>query len=234
MNSNSKSKPETGDINSGWLELYAAATDGVPTWSESPPPFLDKLKPFILPKTKLLETCAGDGRITEALVEWGMDVTALDLSPAALQQLRNNFDRRGLAQPLTVRGSATDIPLGDEQFDAMICVNGFCQLDRPRLAMEEAARVLRPGGRFCLDVFTPKDGKFGVGEQIAAQDFLYKGTLFRYFNADQFVGIYKGLFRLVEMFEEGWRDPAHGDFRPVEHDHNALVLVLEKLSRAKR
>ena len=229
MNSTSKTKTDAANIYSGWQELYAAATEGVPVWSESPPPFVDKLKPFIPPKTKLLEICAGDGRITEALVEWGVDVTALDLSPAALQQLRNNFDRRGLAQPLIVRGSATDIPLGDGQFDAVICINGFCQLDRPRLAMQEAARVLRRNGRFCLDIFTPKDSTFGCGEQIAAQDFIYKGTLFRYFNADQFAAIYNGLFRVIEMFDSAWTDPPHGDFRPVSHDHHALVYVLEKL-----
>jgi hypothetical protein len=80
-----------------------------------------------------------------------------------------------------------------------------------------------------LDIFTPKDGTFGFGEQIAAQDFLYKGTLFRYFDANQFAGIYEGLFRVVEMFESTWTDPAHGDFRPVSHDHHAIVYVLEKL-----
>lgn len=232
MNTNPKMNQDAGDVHSGWLELYSAATNGVPTWSESPPPFLDKLKPFIPsdpPKCKLLETCAGDGRITEVLVKWGADVTALDLSPAALQQLRNNFERRRLPQPLTVRGSATDIPLGDEQFDVVVCVNGFCQLDRPRLSMQEAARVLRPGGCFCLDIFTPKDETFGNGEQIAAQDFLYKGTLFRYFTAEQFTGIYKDFFRVVNMFESAWVDPPHGDFRPVSHNHHAIVYVLEKL-----
>lgn len=224
------SKTESSNVYSaGWLELYEASTEGVPTWSESPPPFLEKLRPFISSQKKILETCAGDGRITETLTAYGADVTALDLSPVALQQLRANFERRSRSCPLTVRGSATDIPLGDEQFDGVVCINGFCQLDRPRIAMAEAARVLRSGGRFYLDIFTPKDGTFGCGEQIAAQDFLYKGTLFRYFSADQFAGIYSGIFRVLDMFESAWSDPPHGEFRPVPHDHHALVYVLEKM-----
>ena len=224
-----KDKAQATDLYGGWHELYEAGSEGVPTWSESPPPFLDRLQPFLPPGTVTLETCSGDGRITETLVGWGALVTALDLSTAALKQLDANFKRRGLRPPMTVVGSATDVPLGDGQFDAAVCVNGFCQLDRPRLAMEEAARVLRPGGKFLLDVFTPKDGTFGQGEQLAAQDFLYKGCLFRFFNAEQFAGIYAGLFRVDEMFETAWSDPPHGEFRPVPHNHHALVYVLQKL-----
>jgi ubiquinone/menaquinone biosynthesis C-methylase UbiE len=127
-----------------------------------------------------------------------------------------------------VVGSATDVPLGDAQFDAVVCINGFCQLDRPDVAVREVARVLRPGGKFLVDIFTPQDAAFGVGEQIAAQDFLYRGTLFRFFTAEQFAGIYEGVFRVVEMFETTWMDPPHGNFRPEKHLHAAVVYVFEK------
>jgi ubiquinone/menaquinone biosynthesis C-methylase UbiE len=230
MNSEAQnSKSDTSNVYSGWLELYQAGSEGVPVWSEAPPPFLEKLKPFVPPGTLTIETCCGDGRITEALVNWGAQVTAVDLSPEALKQLNANFCRRGIRPPLTVIGSACEVPLGDAQFDAAVCVNGFCQLHRPVLAMQEIARLLRPKGRFLLDIFTPSDSTFGQGEQIGAQDYLYRGTLFRYFTAQQFVGIYNKIFRVVEMFESTWRDPAHGEFRPTPHDHTALIYVLEKL-----
>ena len=67
-----------------------------------------------------------------------------------------------------VVGSALNIPLADEQFDAVVCVDGFCQIDRPRVAMSEAARMLRRGGKFCFEIFTPADDTFGCGEQIGA------------------------------------------------------------------
>ena len=230
MNSNAPTiNTETTDLYSGWLDLYAAGAEGVATWSDTPPPFLDKLKPHFAPGAKALETCSGDGRISEVLASWGIDLTTLDLSPEALKQQQANFRRRALPEPRMVLGSATAIPLADEQFDAVVTINGFCQLDRPRVGMSEAARVLRPGGKLLLDVFTPKDETFGYGEQIAAQDFLYKGTLFRYFTAEQFAGIYRDIFRVVDLFESEWEDPAHGAFRPEKHRHHALIYVLEKL-----
>lgn len=229
MNTNSNIIMKPTDIQIGWHELYRGGIEGVPVWSELPPPFMDKLIRYLPPGTATLETCCGDGRITAALVKWSVNVTALDLSPSALNQLAANIKRSGMLEPTTVAGSVTAMPFGDAQFDAVVCIDGFCQLDRPVLAMKEVARVLRPGGRFLVDIFTPKDETFGKGEQMGAQDFLYHNTLFRYFTAEQFAGIYKSLFRTIEMFEEKWRDPPHGDFRPEWHNHHALIYVFEKL-----
>ena len=224
-----RNNTETSDMYSGWFELYEAGSEGVPAWSEAPPPFLEDLKPFLRPGTVTLETCCGDGRITNTIVGWDAQVTALDLSPVALKQLVANFKHRGMPPPLTVVGSAIDIPLGDGQFDAVICVNGLCQIHRPHLAIQEAARVLRPGGKYLFDVFTPRDATFGSGEQIAAQDFLFKGCLFRYYFRHQFEPLFRNIFRVAEMFEAKWSDPAHGTFRPTPHDHHALVYILEKI-----
>lgn len=220
-------------MNSGWHDVYAATdvyaggSGGV--WSKAAPPFFKNVERFMLPGSSTLEICAGDGRVSEVLARCGVDLTTLDLSPSALKQLSANFVRQGLQPPLTVVGSATDIPLGDGQFDTVVCINGMCQLDRPRLATAEVARVLRTGGRFIVDVFTPEDQTFGEGEQIGPQDFLFKGCLFRFFEPEQFAGIYAGLFRVLEQSHETWVDPPHGEFRPIQHQHHATVYVLEKL-----
>jgi len=217
------------EMSTGWIDLYSAGTAGMSTWSDAAPPFVPALRRFVSPNAEILETCAGDGRISAVLADWSSELSALDLSADALNQLSAKFAARSRRAPRTVIGSATDIPLGDTQFDVVICVDGMCQLDRPRLAMKEAARVLRPGGLFMFDVFTPKDDTFGQGEQIGSQDFLYKGCLFRFFEAEQFEPLFAGLFRQVERFEAAWSDPPHGEFRPQAHNHHANVFVLEKI-----
>lgn len=213
----------------GWDDYYKTGTLGVPVWSESPPDFVNQFRKFLPAGSKVLELCAGDGRITAQLVKWGLDVTALDLSPTALKQMRANLERVGCSSPTMVLGSVLGIPLADEQFDAVICVDGFCQIDRPRIAMNEAARMLRPGGKFCFDIFTPDDETFGQGEKIGAQDFMFKGTLFKYFTAEQFEDIYRGIFNVVEVSSSRWTDPPHGEFRPITHTHDALIYTLEKI-----
>jgi methylase of polypeptide subunit release factors len=89
--------PDDGNsrFDKGWLDLYESGADGTATWSEEAPPFLQQIKSHIPAGSSVLELCAGDGRITEELVRGGANVTALDLSPAALKRLDENFKRHG-------------------------------------------------------------------------------------------------------------------------------------------
>jgi N-(2-amino-2-carboxyethyl)-L-glutamate synthase len=214
----------------GWFDLYESSAESLGHWSGVVPPFFHQLNTHLPSRGSILELCCGDGRITEELVRLGAKVSALDLCPAALKQLQINFKHNALDVPMTIIGSAMDIPLGDEQFDAVVCINGFAHLHRPVRALREVARVLRPGGKFIVDVFTPEDQTFGKGEQIGAQAFLYKGCLFQFFNSEQFANIYRGTFVLAEKFAATWSDPPHNEFRPEAHQHHALVHVLQKPS----
>ena len=217
------------EFDQGWLDMYLAASEGTPAWGEDAPPFIDNILPHIRSGSDVLELCCGDGRATKKFVEHGAIVIGLDVSADAIHQLDGNFHAQKLKPPMTVIGSATKIPLGDEKFDAVICINGICQIDRPRLTMEEAARVLRPGGIFIFDVFTPLDQTFGAGEKIGPGSFLYKGCLFAFYTAEQFADVFKDKFRVKEMTESAWDDPPHGSFRPQPHRHHALIYVLEKI-----
>ena len=57
------------------------------------------------------------------------------------------------AKSSTVEGQvadATDLPFGDASFDAVLAVDFFHLVSEWRRAVEEAVRVLRPGGRIVL------------------------------------------------------------------------------------
>jgi SAM-dependent methyltransferase len=49
-----------------------------------------------------------------------------------------------------VGGNAERIPLGDEQVDFVLCLNLIDRVTRPRLAVSEMARVLKPHGRLLI------------------------------------------------------------------------------------
>jgi SAM-dependent methyltransferase len=57
----------------------------------------------------------------------------------------------------TVRADATELPFADESFDAAILVSMLHHVDAPERALAEARRVLRPGGRLTVQVFTRED-----------------------------------------------------------------------------
>ena len=72
---------------------------------------------------------------------------AIDLSPAMLRRAEKRVGERDLPQVELIHGSATAIPLADDSADLFLSYWGLHCFDNPAAALEEAARVLKPGGR---------------------------------------------------------------------------------------
>ena len=98
---------------------------------------------------EVLEVAAGTGR---NLPFYGDDVrlTAVELSPAMLEIARRRAATLGREADLLRVGDAQDLPFPEASFDAVVCTLGLCTIPSPEMAVREAARVLRPGGRLLL------------------------------------------------------------------------------------
>ena len=97
----------------------------------------------------------GTGQIAEALAPWVERVIAVDESAAMLQAARRRV--RGLTNVEVRRGNLEALPIPDAALDALTCVLVLHHLPAPELALAEAARVLRPGGRLLLTDMLPHD-----------------------------------------------------------------------------
>lgn len=100
----------------------------------------------IKPGDKLAEAGCGAGRLTEmlaGLVGPEGKVFAFDISPRMVERCR----QRGLPSQVEIaRASATDIPVPDREFDAIVCHNTFPHFDDKPAALREFHRVLRDDG----------------------------------------------------------------------------------------
>jgi len=102
------------------------------------------------PGPRLLDVGGGTGNYAAALRSEGWQPVVCDRSPDMLARAA----AKGLE---TVEADAVALPLEDASFDAVICVSMLHHVDdRPR-ALAEQRRVLRPGGRGALMVFTRED-----------------------------------------------------------------------------
>jgi ArsR family transcriptional regulator len=97
----------------------------------------------------------GTGQVAEVLAPWVRRVIAVDESAAMLQAARRRV--RGLANVEVRRGSLEALPIADASLDAVTCVLVLHHVPAPELALAEAARVLRPGGRLLLADMLPHD-----------------------------------------------------------------------------
>jgi ubiquinone/menaquinone biosynthesis C-methylase UbiE len=119
-------------------------------------------KPF----RSLLDLGTGTGRMLEmfgADIERGL---GLDLSLDMLLLARDRLERAGLKNCSVRQGDIYDLPLADDSFDVVILHQVLHFLDDGARAIQEAARVLRPGGRLLVVDFAPHEQEF-LREQFA-------------------------------------------------------------------
>lgn len=112
---------------------YSAGRPGYP---------MDAVRWVVPPDARtVLDLAAGTGKLTERLLELGVDAVAVE--PLA--------DMRALvpAAARSMPGTAEEIPLPDASVDAVVVGQAFHWFDPPR-ALDEIARVLRPGGALGL------------------------------------------------------------------------------------
>jgi SAM-dependent methyltransferase len=102
------------------------------------------------PGGRTLEIGCGEGRVSRDLTARGHRVTALDASPTLLDAAR---ERESAVE--YVLGHAEALPFADASFDVVVAYNVLMDVADMPAAVAEAARVLSPGGCFCVCVTHP-------------------------------------------------------------------------------
>lgn len=100
------------------------------------------------PGTVAADIGAGSGYMTEALIEQGLRVIAVDQSEAMLDEMRSR-----LSDPTNVDyrvGQAASLPLADGTVDYVFANMYLHHVESPSVAIAEVARILRPSGRLVI------------------------------------------------------------------------------------
>ena len=94
----------------------------------------------VRPGDKVAEVGCGKGRILKALREVRSDTecTGVDISPVLLECVPREIH--------TALGSLESVPLADDSFDVVFCVEAIEHSANPEAAIGELIRIARPGG----------------------------------------------------------------------------------------
>ncbi|RWD74769.1 bifunctional demethylmenaquinone methyltransferase/2-methoxy-6-polyprenyl-1,4-benzoquinol methylase UbiE [Mesorhizobium sp.] len=114
------------------------------------------LNPPKRPGWKVLDVAGGTGDIAFRIVEASQrqaHATVLDINGSMLSVGRDRAEKQGLAANTDfVEANAEELPFEDETFDAYTIAFGIRNVPRIEVALAEAYRVLKRGGRFlCLE-----------------------------------------------------------------------------------
>lgn len=96
---------------------------------------------------RVLDIACGTGVLTEQFVRMGADVSAVDLTPKAVELTKKRLALYGLSADVR-EADAQELPFPDGVFD-FVCAWG-CLMHMPNTekAISEMHRVLKPGGKF--------------------------------------------------------------------------------------
>lgn len=114
----------------------------------------------------VLDCGVGTGAMSLALaseVSEAFDLSAVDISPAMLEEASANLRRAGIG----CRAQLADIsvlPYASESFDFVMCAHALEHLAEPETALADMCRVLKPGGRLLL--VTTRKSVFGAFVQL--------------------------------------------------------------------
>jgi ArsR family transcriptional regulator len=102
------------------------------------------------PIGELLDIGTGTGLILRALGANATRAVGVDISTEALRIARTQTHSAGLSHCLFRRGDMYGLPFADAEFDTVTMDRILGDSDQPEVAIAEAARTLRTGGRLCV------------------------------------------------------------------------------------
>jgi SAM-dependent methyltransferase len=144
----------------------------------APNAFLASRKSLLKAGQSALCVADGDGRNSVWLAQQGLEVSAFDFSPVAVEKARRLAAQRGVSVRYDVAG-VYDWAWPAAAFDVVAAI--FVQFADP--AMREfmfarMVRALKPGGLLLLEGYTPKQLEYKTGGPSRVEN-LYTGPMLR-------------------------------------------------------
>lgn len=206
-----------------FAQAYRTGTDH---WSNIPYGRRAHELALYLPKGSLiLDLGTGRGKLLFELAELGFRVIGLENNTEMVKRGNNQIHEKNLASDTRfMEGSALDIPLADESFDAVADIGLLHHIkpaDYPAYA-SEAARVLKPGGFFFLVTLskaTPQYLSWRPNQEDGA-DFEHEGVRYHFFGDHELKELFIEKFEIVQLEHDHPYGPTGTTF--------AVVLLKKK------
>jgi ArsR family transcriptional regulator len=104
----------------------------------------------LLPPVRVADLGCGEGYLTIETSRWASRVIAVDRSPDVLKRARTLASRRRVSNVIWKRGELEKLPIRDASVDVALLSQALHHAADPARAIEEAVRILSPGGRLLI------------------------------------------------------------------------------------
>lgn len=114
----------------------------------------------------VLDVGSGDGAAASSISPYCRTLTCIDVNARSVEAVRERFAK--LPHVSARAADVHDLPFATASFDTVLLFHTLTYAERPARALEECARVLRPGGRLvllCLDRHEQQEVTARYGER---------------------------------------------------------------------
>ena len=164
---------------------------------------------------RVLDLGCGPGVMTRHLARLGYSGVGLDASRPMIEDCTKSAEDEGISHSWSYHlGDVESLPFPDDSFDGAICMGVIDYLSSDDKLLSEAARVLKPGGRFVL-CFT---NKFGYAVSLSMPLYLLK----------KIPGVKSIASRLRSFFVGGKNGAMEFNFLPRKHRPRVARELMER------
>ncbi|MDR1922653.1 MAG: adenylyl-sulfate kinase [Candidatus Adiutrix sp.] len=191
-----------------WNSYYAAKKKPA-----GPSDFAVFVSDYLKPEAKLIDLGCGDGRDSLYFQSQSLIVNAVDSAREAIRLID--------AQNVPIFAVCDDFV----KAKALFCVDyayayarwsiHVVSLDQQRETLKNVHHALIPGGLFFIEVRTVNDAKYGLGQALEDDAFLYDGHYRRFIRPEDFLRNLREQGFTIKHQEESDRFSVVGDDRPV-------------------
>lgn len=159
-----------------------------------------------LPEARGVDVACGPGTFTRPLARRVARAVGVDLTPAMVEKARAEAARDGITNIEFVCANIYELPFANGSADIVSCGYAVHHLTDPARALDEMARILRPGGRIAIvDIVLPDGCDAAIHNEVErVRDPSHAHTL----SAADFHALFDatGLRLHSENFRDYWQD----------------------------
>ncbi len=152
----------------------------------------------------VLEIGCGMGYDSLEFLKRGVHITATDLTPNAVAITRWHFELEKVQAEDIRTANALDLPFPGSFFDAVWANGVLHATGDTRRAIQEAKRVLKPGGRAIISHFYRKPSWMYLLHHLGRENIEYKEEdppVNEFYTEEQILSFFQG-FKIVEAVQE--------------------------------
>lgn len=162
---------------------------------------------LILKGKHLLEIGCGMGYDSLEFLKRGVRVTATDLTPNAVAITRRHLEVENVQAEEIRTANALDLPFKDDTFDAVWANGVLHATGNTHRAIQQARRVLKPGGRAIISHFYRKPSWMYMLNRLGRENIEYKEEdppVNEFYTEKEILAMFGG-FEIVEAVQEHYR-----------------------------